>query len=74
MSDIFTDFLPIGRFAKDVVHKHTRTVLRWMDEPDGLPYTKLGNVRLIHIPTAREWILSRMSRRNPDRRHRRRNR
>ena len=32
--------------------------------PTGLPYAKLGNKKIIHIPTAREWLLGRMHRPN----------
>jgi hypothetical protein len=38
-----------------------------MDEPNGLPYTRIGNRILIHIPTAREWIFGRMRRPAPRR-------
>ena len=33
-----------------------------MNEPDGLPYTRIGSRILIHIPTAREWMLGRIRR------------
>jgi hypothetical protein len=39
-----------------------------MNGPDGLPFAKIGNRHLIHIPTAREWLLSRVRQRNPRRR------
>jgi hypothetical protein len=35
-----------------------------MDVPDGLPYTRIGNRILIHVPTAREWIFGRMRKPN----------
>jgi hypothetical protein len=57
-------------FAEDV-DRHTRTVRRWLNEPDGLPYTRMGNRILIHVPTAREWLMRRMIRPAPTRRHRR---
>jgi hypothetical protein len=38
-----------------------------MNEPNGLPFTQLGNRKIIHLPTAREWLLSRMRRPNPER-------
>jgi hypothetical protein len=66
---VLDGFVPIGHFAKDI-GKHTRTVLRWM-EFDGLPYTRLGNQRLIHLATARAWLMRRL-RPNPRRRRRRR--
>src|SRR5262249_5669932 len=46
MRNFLADFVPIEQFAKDV-GKCTRTILRWMEEADGLPYPRLGNQRLI---------------------------
>lgn len=51
----------------DEVEKHPRTVERWTKQADGLPYAQLGNHKIIHIPTAREWLLSRMRNPNPRR-------
>jgi hypothetical protein len=65
-SQILEGFLDIEPFAAQV-ERDPRTVRRWMDEVDGLPYTKIGNRRLIHIETARQWILSRIRRPNPRR-------
>jgi len=62
----FDDYADIDPFAK-TVNRHPRTVRRWMNEPDGLPFTKIGNRLLIHIPTAKDWVLSRMRRPNPRR-------
>jgi hypothetical protein len=39
-----------------------------MDMPDGLPFAKIGNKRLVHIPTAKDWVFGRM--RRPSRRRR----
>jgi hypothetical protein len=66
MSDtgLLSDFLDLEPFAVEV-RRDPRTVRRWMDEPDGLPYTRIGNRILIHIPTAREWMLGRMRNRSP---------
>jgi hypothetical protein len=58
------DYADVDPFAK-TVNRHPRTVRRWMNEPDGLPFTKIGNRVLIHIPTAKEWVLSRLRRPNP---------
>jgi hypothetical protein len=58
-TNILEDLLEIELFAAEV-KRNPRTVRRWIDQPDGLPYTKLGNRILIHLPTAREWIMSRM--------------
>jgi hypothetical protein len=64
MSKVLQDFLDLAPFAKQV-GRNPRTVRRWMAEPDGLPYSRIGNRILIHTPTAREWIMSRMRARNP---------
>jgi hypothetical protein len=73
MSDILEDFVDIARFAGDL-HKHPRTIHRWTTLPRGLPFVKLGSQRLIHLPTARAWIMSRMRKPNPERRRRKRER
>jgi len=59
MSDILDDFVDLEPFAAQV-NRDPRTVRRWMTEPNGLPYTRIGNRILLHVPTAREWIFSRM--------------
>lgn len=61
MSDtrLLDDYLDLQPFAAEV-DRDPRTVRRWINQPDGLPYTRLGNRLLIHIPTAREWLHSRM--------------
>ena len=64
--ELLTDFADLEPFANEI-KKHPRTVRRWMNKPNGLPYTSLGNRILIHIPTAREWMLSRMRHPNPRR-------
>jgi hypothetical protein len=60
-------WLKLDDFARDEVKRHRRTVDRWTQQPDGLPYATLGNMKIIHIPTAREWLLGRMHRPNPRR-------
>jgi hypothetical protein len=59
MSNLLDDFADLEPFAREVNRNH-RTVRRWMNQPDGLPYTRIGNRILIHIPTARDWIFKRM--------------
>jgi hypothetical protein len=68
MSDtsLLADYLDLEPFAAEV-DRDPRTVRRWMNEPDGLPYTRIGNRILVHIPTAQAWILGRMRRPNPRR-------
>ena len=66
MSDtgFFADFLDLELFAKEI-DRDPRTVRRWLDQSNGLPYSRIGNRILIHVPTAREWMLGRMRNRNP---------
>ena len=65
MSDtnLLEDFLDLGPFASEV-DRDPRTVRRWMNQPDGLPYTRIGNRILVHVPTARDWIFGRMRKPN----------
>lgn len=60
---LLDDWVELDDFA-DEVRRHPRTVNRWTQQPDGLPYATLGNMKIIHIPTAREWLLGRMHRPN----------
>ena len=55
MSDtnLLADFLDLEPFAAKV-DRDPRTVRRWMNEPDGLPYTRIGNRILVHVPTQAE--------------------
>jgi hypothetical protein len=63
---LLADFLDLEPFAAQV-DRDPRTVRRWMNEPDGLPFSRIGNRLLIHVPSARAWILGRMRRPNPRR-------
>ena len=65
--EILQDFADVPTFAKQVNRCET-TIERWTKKPDGLPFTKMGQRKLIHIPTARQWLLDRMQRPNPRRR------
>jgi hypothetical protein len=72
MSDpdnLLEGFVELSPFAAQM-GRTTRTVRRWIDEPNGLPYTRLGCRILVHLPTAREWLLGRVKQRNPRRRSR----
>ena len=59
---LLVDFMSVDDLAAEM-NRHPRTVRRWMNQPDGLPYTPVGNQNLIHVPTARDWLLRNM--RNP---------
>jgi hypothetical protein len=63
-SNFLTDYLDLEPFAAEV-DRDPRTVRRWLNQPDGLPFTRIGNRILIHIPTAREWLFARMRHPNP---------
>ena len=67
MSDIFADLdlIAIEKFAADV-GKCPRTILRWIDQPDGMRSVKVGAERFIHIATAKAWIMSRLKTRRPE--------
>ena len=65
---ILSEYAEVDEFANEV-DRTSRTVIRWMDEPNGLPFTKLGGRRLIHLPSARAWLLARIRRPNPRRRN-----
>ena len=62
-TNLLEDFVDLQKFASEV-KRDTRTVRRWMNEPDGLPFTRIGNKILFHIPTSREWIFGRMRKPN----------
>jgi hypothetical protein len=63
---VLDDFLDLAPFAVQV-GRDVRTVRRWLNKPDGLPFTRLGNRILIHVPTARSWMLGQMRQPNPRR-------
>jgi hypothetical protein len=60
------EYLDLARFA-DQINRNPVTVRRWMRKPDGLPFCRLGNRVLVHLPTAREWLYSRIRKPNPRR-------
>jgi hypothetical protein len=59
--DLLAEYADLAPFAAEV-SRSPRTIRRWMNAPDGLPYSRIGNRILIHVPTAREWIYNRMKR------------
>jgi hypothetical protein len=70
---LLADFVDSHQLAKEL-DRCERTIRNWMNEPNGMPYAMLGYTRIIHIPTARKWLMSRMRQRNSDRRRRGRTR
>jgi hypothetical protein len=63
---IFDDYLTFKNFGK-AIGRCERTVERWAEKPDGLPYLKVGRFKLVHVPTAKDWLLSHVKQRNPRR-------
>jgi hypothetical protein len=67
-SGMLDDFVTFPEFAEEV-DRCERTVDRWTQGPDGLPFSWMGSIKVIHIPSGREWLLNRMRRRNQRRHH-----
>ena len=61
---LLADYLDIEMFAAEV-GRHIRTVQRWMNKPDGLPFTKLGGRILIRRESALKWIAAQERQSNP---------
>ena len=63
---VLDDFLTLAAFAAEV-GRCPRTIARWLDvESNPLPHTRLGNQVLVHVPSARQWLLDKMRRRRPN--------
>jgi hypothetical protein len=65
-TDILADYAEVPQIAA-AFKKCERTIIRWMDEADGLPFVKIGSKRFVHVPSARAWLLGRMKNPNPTR-------
>ncbi|MEH7904337.1 helix-turn-helix domain-containing protein [Rhizobium laguerreae] len=46
----------------------TRTLWRWQNEPDGLPYTRIGNQLYYRVESVRNWVAGRETKPNTRRR------
>jgi hypothetical protein len=69
--NLFAEFVDVPRFATDI-GKDPRTVYRLM-ERNGLPFCQIGGTRMIHMPSARLWLMQQMRPQlSPERRGRRR--
>ena len=60
---ILDDYVELEDFAAEV-KRTPRTIDGWTKQPDGLPYVQYGYLKLLHVPTAREWLLNRMQQPN----------
>jgi hypothetical protein len=56
---LLEDYMDLEPFAAEM-GRDPRSVRRWMEKPDGLPYTRIGSRILVHLPTARAWIFAQM--------------
>jgi hypothetical protein len=61
--ELLADFVEEDALA-DELHRHPRTIIRWTNQPDGLPFIKLGNRRLYHLPSVRDWLLHKLRKPN----------
>jgi hypothetical protein len=68
---ILDGYLTLPQFAQQV-NRHPRTVRRWMNQPDGLPYINMGNTILLKLQTSCDWLDSKERRPNPTPSRRRR--
>lgn len=69
------DHAGIGDFEDAAAHarrlkKSARTLNRWANAPDGLPFAKCGGSRLFNVRWTLEWLEGRRVQRNPTRRGR----
>lgn len=42
-----------------------RSIDRYVNQPDGLPFVRLGGRRLFPVEMCRNWLLARVEQRNP---------
>jgi hypothetical protein len=49
------------------LNKNPRTIMRWTQQVDGLPFVRIGQVPYLHIPSTQKWIERRIQRPNPPR-------
>lgn len=49
-------------------NKSPRTIRRWSDQPDGLPYVRIGSKRYYRLASVRAWLEGRERKPNPRRR------
>ncbi len=67
MTSLLDDYLTRDELAAEL-RVTTRTVIRWQNMPDGVPYVELGGRTLYRRSSVRAWIESHEKRPNPRRR------
>lgn len=60
---LLQDYLTRDQLASEL-HVTTRTVARWQDQPDGIPYVEMGGRILYRRQSILAWIESRERRPN----------
>lgn len=63
---LMADYRDEPTMAKEL-HVTPRTMARYRNEPDGLPYLLLGGRVYYHLPTVRRWLEQRIVKPNPTR-------
>jgi hypothetical protein len=62
---ILDDYVELEDFAAEV-NRTPRTVDGWTKQANGLPFVQYGYLKLLHVPTTRDWLLGRL--RQPNKR------
>jgi excisionase family DNA binding protein len=70
-ADILDGYIDLDPLAAEL-GRNPRTIMRWTEQPDGLPFVRLGRRILFKRESVREWIAAREHKPNPRRAVRRR--
>lgn len=67
IEECLSEYVSRDEVAKAFKKSH-RTIARWENQPNGLPFTEVGGTHMYNVPRVREWLASRERRPNPRRR------
>ncbi|MCO5157503.1 MAG: hypothetical protein M9945_12270 [Aquamicrobium sp.] len=65
--DLLNDFIPRGQLAH-ALNLSTRTLMRYEQQPDGLPSLMIGGRKFYRAQSVRDWLAKRETQPNPRRR------
>lgn len=65
--DLLNDYIPRGQLA-GVLNLSERTLMRYEQQPDGLPSLMIGGRKFYRTQSVRDWLAKRETRQNPRRR------